>query len=65
MPARRRADIRAFRNAGAVRRPLGVPDHLVGEEGEAVTDSGDVASREDDHSHGRDSRPEAVNAALE
>lgn len=38
MPPRRRADIRAFRNAGAVRRPLGVPDHLVGEEGEAVTE---------------------------
>ena len=38
MPARRRAGIRAFRNAGVVRRPLGVPDHLVGEEGETVTD---------------------------
>ena len=27
-----------FRNAGAVGRPLGRPDELVGEEGEAVTD---------------------------
>src|SRR5260221_8613846 len=38
MPARRRVGIRVFRNAGAVRRPLGVSDELVGEEGEAVTD---------------------------
>ena len=38
MPGRRRAGIRALRNAGAVRRPLGVSDHLVGEEDEAVTD---------------------------
>jgi hypothetical protein len=39
MAARRRAGIRAFRNAGGVRRPLlGLPDDLVGEEGEAVTD---------------------------
>ena len=30
--------LRAFRNASAVRRPLGLPDDLVGEEGEAVTD---------------------------
>ena len=37
-PAWRRAGIRAFRNVGVVRRPLDVPDHLVGEEGEAVTD---------------------------
>ena len=32
-----RAGIQAFRNAGAVRRPLGLPDELVGEEDEAVT----------------------------
>ena len=33
-----RPGIRAFPNAGAVRRPLGVSDELVGEEDEAVTD---------------------------
>ena len=38
MPARRWAGIRSFWNAGAVRHPLGLPDELVGEEGEAVTD---------------------------
>src|SRR5512132_3727412 len=38
MPARQGAGIRAFRNAGAVRRLLGLPDELVGEVGEAVTD---------------------------
>src|ERR1700716_4441499 len=37
MRARRRA-ARASRNAGAVRRPLGLPDELVGEVCEAVTD---------------------------
>jgi len=37
-PADRRPGIRVFPNAGAVRRPLGVSDELVGEEGEAVTD---------------------------
>ena len=36
MPARRRAGVRAFRDAGAVRRTLDVPDGLVGEEGDAV-----------------------------
>jgi hypothetical protein len=33
----RRAGVRAFRNAGAIRRQLGLPDELVGEEDEAVT----------------------------
>jgi hypothetical protein len=31
MPAPGRACIRGFRKAGAVRRPLGLPDELVGE----------------------------------
>ena len=35
--ARQTTGIRAFRNSGAVRRPLGLPDELVGEEDEAVT----------------------------
>jgi hypothetical protein len=38
MPARRRAGIRAFRNAGAVRRRLGLPDDLVGEEDDVALD---------------------------
>ena len=38
MSAGRRAGIRAFRNAGAVRRPLGLPDDLVGEEDDIALD---------------------------
>lgn len=38
IPVRRRAGIRAFRNAGAVGCLLGVLDELVSEEGEAATD---------------------------
>src|SRR4051794_24340572 len=37
MPARRRTGIRAFRHAGAIGRPLCLPDELVGEEDEAAT----------------------------
>src|SRR5215207_11120686 len=37
-PARRRAAMRAFRNAGAVRRRLGVPADLVGEEDDVALD---------------------------
>ncbi len=42
MPARRWAGIRACRNVGAVRRPLGVSDELVAEVREAVTDGSSV-----------------------
>jgi hypothetical protein len=38
MPARRRAGILAFGNVCAGRRPLGLPDELVGEVREPVTD---------------------------
>jgi acetyl esterase len=38
VPLRQPKTPRAFRNAGAVRRPLGVSDGLVGEDGDAITD---------------------------